>query len=164
MNKNSGAESDRRSNVFDFEGISQGLEPARLMDRFTNTLGEYPIPGVVAKAMVQGNRKNIEALAAANKQALEGYQAVLVRQGEILESALKDAKASLDALVMAGGPQDLAARQAEFVKRAMEHALEEMRYLAETVMQSNADAFDTIRKRIAESLTEIKALGEESKD
>ena len=133
------------------------------MDRFIRTLGEFPIPGVIAKAMVEGNRRNIESLAIANKQALEGYQAVLTRQGEILESAVDDAKAAFAELAAAGGPEDLAAKQAELLQRALEHALEEMRILGETVIQSNADAFETVRTRITESLDEIRALAQSVK-
>ena len=45
---------------------------------------QFKVPGVDSKAFMESQRKNVEAVAAANKYALEGFQAVVQRQAEIM--------------------------------------------------------------------------------
>ena len=51
----------------------------------------------------------------ANKQAFEGMQTVLTRQGEILRQTMDDATAAIKELSAAGSAPDVAAKQAELL-------------------------------------------------
>lgn len=125
----------------------------------TKTLGDLKIPGFDMEAAMAAQRKNIEALTAANQAAVQGLQAVAQRQAEILSQAISEVSTVAQQLSSAGSnPQELTAKQAELTRKAFEQALANARELAEMVSKSNTEAFAIINKRVTESLQELKSL------
>lgn len=53
-------------------------------------LGDVKIPGFDMEVIMSAQRKNIEALTAANQAAVQGMQAVAQRQAEILSQAMNE--------------------------------------------------------------------------
>ena len=125
---------------------------------FSKALGEVKIPGFDAKAIADAQRKNIEALTAANQTAVQGLQAVAQRQAEILSQAMSEVSSIAQQLSSAGNPQEMTAKQAELVRKGFEQALANARELAEMISKSNTVAFAIINKRVTESLQELKTL------
>ena len=121
-------------------------------------LGDVKIPGFDMQAVMDAQRKNIEALTAANQAAVQGMQAVAQRQAEILSQSLNEVSSIAQQLAGAGNPQEMTAKQAELVRKAFEQALANMRELAEMVSKSNTEAFAIINKRVTESLQELKGV------
>ena len=121
-------------------------------------LGDVKIPGFDMQAIMDAQRKNIEALTAANQAAVQGMQAVAQRQAEILSQSMNEVSSVAQQLAGAGNPQEMTAKQAELVRKAFEQALANMRELAEMVSKSNTEAFAIINKRVTESLQELKSL------
>ena len=125
----------------------------------TKMLGDVKIPGFDMEAIMTAQRKNIEALNAANQAAAQGMQAVAQRQAEILSQAMGEVSSVAQQLAgAASNPQEMTTRQAELVRKAFEQALANMRELAEMVSKSNTEAFAIINKRVTESLQELKTL------
>lgn len=120
-------------------------------------MAEFKIPGVDVDAILASQRKNIEAVTAANQLAIEGFQAVVRRQAEILRQTMEEAGPLVTDLMGVGSPQDKVAKQAEVVKSAFEKALANMKELAEMVAKSNTEAANVISKRVSESLEELKS-------
>ena len=148
------------STPFDFlKGMTQ-LDPSKLMEEFTNTLKQYQLPGVDVEAVLDTQRKNVEALTSANKTAIEGVQAVVARQGEILKETLEEVTESLKDVAAAGSPSEAATKQGELLKHAIEKAVANMRELAEMTSKANTDAFEIVKKRVSENVGEIKKLAE----
>ena len=58
---------------------------------FTKMLQQFQIPGVDVASIIERERKNIEALAEANRIAFEGWQNLVRRQSEILQDSMKRA-------------------------------------------------------------------------
>ena len=122
-------------------------------------LGDVKIPGFDMQAVMDAQRKNIEALTAANQAAVQGVQAVAQRQAEILSQALNEISSVAQQLASASSnPQELSSKQAELARKAFEQALANARELAEMVSKSNTEAFAIINKRVTESLQELKTL------
>ena len=119
---------------------------------------DFRMPGMDMDKMATSYRKNMEALAAANQLAAEGYQAVAKRQAEILKQGMEEMVSGLKGLMSAGSPEASANKQADMAKQAFERALANARELAELVAKSNSEALDIINKRVAESLEELKSL------
>ena len=119
----------------------------------TKMMGDMKIPGFDMQAIMDAQRKNIEAQA-----AVQGMQAVAQRQAEILSQAMNEVSTIAQQLSSAGNPQEMSAKQAEVARKAFEQALANMRELAEMVNKSNTDAFAIINKRVTESLQELKSL------
>lgn len=148
---------------FDLSKMMGEFDPTKMMDQFTKALGQYQIPGVDMTAVLESQRKNMEALTTANKQALEGMKAVATRQSEILRETMEEASTAIKGLSAVGSPTEAASKQAEFLKQAVERALSHMRELAEMSTKSNTETFDTINKRITESMDEIRQMAQKLK-
>ena len=123
----------------------------------SKVLGDYKVPGLDVESILASQRKNIEAVTAANQLAIEGLQAVLRRQAEIVRSSVEEAGSYVNQVAAAGTPEEKAAKQAELVKVAFEKALSNIKELAELVAKSNTEAADVLSKRVSESLDEVKA-------
>ncbi|HYD67876.1 phasin family protein [Azospirillum sp.] len=123
----------------------------------SKALGEFKAPGIDIESILTAQRRNIEAVTAANQLAWEGLQAVLRRQNEILRQSVEEAGSMVSDVMGAGSPEDKAAKQAELAKAAFEKALANVRELAEMIAKSNSEAADVLSKRVSESLDEVKA-------
>ena len=124
---------------------------------FTKLFAEFKIPGFDMQSLVATQRRNIEAVQTANQLAVEGVQAVMRRQTEIIKSMVEESSTVLRDLMAQGAPQEKIAQQADLVKTAFEKALGNLRELTEMVAKSNTEAADVLAKRIGESLTELKS-------
>ncbi len=123
----------------------------------TKLLGDFKVPGIDFEAIVASQRKNIEAVTSANQLAVEGLQAVLRRQAEIIRQSIEEASALVSDFTAVGAPEEKAAKQAELVKSTFEKALANVKELSELVAKSNAEAADILAKRVSESLDEVKS-------
>jgi phasin family protein len=121
---------------------------------FTKLLERYRMPGVDLSAIVEREKKNIEALTKANKVAFEGWQALVRRQSEILQQTMEDALAN-------ARKQGSATHRVEIAKQGFEKALGHMRELAEMAAKSQAEAFEIIQKRISANVHELQRFGKD---
>ena len=119
---------------------------------FTKLMSQFQLPGVDFATLVDRERKNIEALAKANRIALEGWQRLVRRQAEMLQETMKK-------VVADASQQDAKKKRADLAKEGFEKALANMRELAEITTQSQKEAFDVVRKRIEENMEGIRNLG-----
>lgn len=139
--------------AFDF---TKGMDFAKGMD-FTKMAGDFKFPGVNVDSLVQTQRKNFEAFAAANQLAIEGYQAVAKRQADIIRESIEELSKVGQELTSANQAPDVRlAKQAELAKAGFEKGLSNARELGEILMKSNSEAFGVISKRVAEALDEVK--------
>ena len=126
------------------------------MTDITKMFEQYKMPGIEVEKLVDAQRKNIEAITSATRVAFEGMQAIMQRQGEILRQSMSEASAVMQDMAAAGTPEDRMAKQAEVLKKAFETALSNVKELAEMGAKSNTEAMETINKRVAESLDEVR--------
>jgi phasin family protein len=118
-------------------------------------MGEYQIPGVDWSELMASQQKNLQALAKANQLLVEGAQAVVRREVEILQKALAElAAASKD--MMQGDPQAQAGKRLELAQASFQAAIQNMRELAEVAGRSNREALEVINQRALEGFEEIK--------
>ena len=122
---------------------------------FTKLMSQFRLPGVDFAALVDRERKNIEAVAKANRIAFEGWQRLVRRQAEMLQETMK--KVIADA-----GPEGAKKKRADLAKEGFEKALANMRELAEITTQSQKEAFDVVRKRIEENVEGIRNFGKKA--
>lgn len=121
---------------------------------FTKLMSQFRLPGVDFAALVDRERKNIEALAKANRIAFEGWQRLVRRQAEIFQETMKK--------VVAEAGQEAAKKRADLAKEGFEKALADMRELAEMATKSQKEAFDVVRKRIEENVEGIRNFGKKA--
>ena len=122
---------------------------------FTKLMSQFRLPGVDFAALVDRERKNIEALAKANRIAFEGWQRLVRRQAEMLQETMKK-------VVADASQEDAKKKRADLAKEGFEKALANMRELAEITTQSQKEAFDVVRKRIEENVEGIRNFGKKA--
>ncbi|QQR68303.1 MAG: phasin family protein [Alphaproteobacteria bacterium] len=123
---------------------------------FAKTFSQYKMPGVDVETLVAAQRRNIEAVSAANQLAFEGLQAVWHRQGEIMRQTVQEASDMLGQMMTVTTPEEKVAKSAALSKMAFEKALSNMKELAEMVAKSNYEAVEVISARVSDSIEELR--------
>jgi phasin family protein len=119
---------------------------------FTTLMKDFKLPGVDLAAIMDREKKNIEALTEANRVAFEGWQALVRRQAEILQESVKQAVGTMQG-------EDAGAKRMDLAAHAFQTALSNMRELAEMAAKSQKEAFDIIRKRVEDNLAALHPPG-----
>jgi phasin family protein len=109
-------------------------------------------------AFVAASRRNMETIAAANRVAMEGAQAVAKRHMEIMQQGMTEMTEAMRSMALPEDPQAKAAKQADMLKNAYEHAVANMKELGDLIQHSNAEAIAVLNTRFAEAMEEVKAL------
>lgn len=128
-------------------------------EEFQKMLGDLKLPAAPgAEALMRAHQRNIEALSAANRIALEGAQAVARRHMEIMQQTMAELTETMKAMAGATAPQDKAAKQAELMKSAYERAVANTRELGELIQKANGEAIGALNQRVAEAMDEVRDL------
>ena len=112
------------------------------------------LPGVDIAAIVESQRKDMEALAEANKQAYEGIKALAQRRNEILQEALVEWQ---EAMKDATG-KDAMTKNAERAKKGVQQAIANFQELAEMEAKSRSKAWKIVQDRFQENLANLQKL------
>jgi phasin family protein len=117
-------------------------------------LGRLELPGIDVKAIVDYQRKDMEALVEANRQAYEGIKALAKRRNEMLREALVDLR---EAMKDAGG-KDMISKNTERARQGVKQAIENFRELAEMEAESRRKAWKVLQDRFQENLASLQGL------
>jgi phasin family protein len=120
--------------------------------------GNGKLPAFDIDAMIAAQRKNVEALTAANQVAFEGVQTIAKRQIEFARKAAEELSQVAKEMTAAGTPEDKLGRQAALAKEAFETAVANLRELSGIAQKANSEAVDLLSKRVVENLDEVKSV------
>ncbi len=109
------------------------------------------------KALLETQRKNIQAISEANQRAMEGVQAIAQRQAEILSQIVEDNSSLAKEMMTEGTPEEKIAKNAKIFKSVYERTVGSMQELSEMISKSNQDASKIINKRVAATMNEIQS-------
>ncbi len=137
--------------------ISASKTTAASFADVTKLLRQFKLPGVDINALIATQRKDIEALVAANKQAYEGVQSLAKRQTEILRETMEAWQGATKELA-GKSLSESAEMRTELAKSAFVKALGNMRDLAEMAIKFQAQVLEGLKKRAQENLEELKNL------
>jgi phasin family protein len=127
-------------------------------------MSEYQVPGVDWQELMAAQQKNLQALAKANQVLVEGAQAVMRREVEILQKSMAELATASQEMMQQGDPQAQASKRLELAKASFEAAIANMRELAEVAGRANRDALEVINQRALEGLEEIRrSMGQKRK-
>lgn len=108
----------------------------------------------------QTQQKNMQAWGEAQQTAMEGMQAAMQRQSEIISKMIKDQSSVAQELTSEGTPEAKISRQADLLKDSYESSVANLREIADMMLKSNSEAVDILNKRVTASLNEIKNAAE----
>ena len=144
------------NNPFDFSSLFMSYDPQAFFKQLQSGFSAYQIPNLDTSALIESQKKNVDALIEANKAAFMGTQELLRQQGEMLQQAMKDATEAATALAGSSSPKVLAEKQTELVQAAFEKALANSTELSELVKKNQDEINNMVNQRVAEGLQEIK--------
>jgi phasin family protein len=128
--------------------------PQQLMSEFTKLFEQFKLPGIDLNAVLESRRKDIDALAAANRTALEGAQSLAQKQLDVLRTTIDEVQSMLKQ--SKDVPAPAAAR--ELVNQAVQRAFTNMRELADVAYKSQSEAVAVVSRRVQENIEELKTL------
>lgn len=135
---------------------SKALHPPKLdLQRMLETL---KVPPVDARALIEGRRKDIEALLAANERAFVGLEALTRKQTDLLYDIMKEWQAGAKDVVSPGGPADKVSQVSQHAQHAFAHALANMKNMADIVTKSQEDVLSILNHRYHEGVEELRSL------
>ena len=135
-------------NAFDRNAVTQ---------QFMNMFGQYKAPNVDMSAVTEAQRKNLEALAAANKSAIEGTRLLMQRQAEMIQKAMSEATAAAQSLASSKDPAEAAEKQTKLMEEAMSQAIANATEISELVTKTQDETAKVINDRVTQGMEELKA-------
>lgn len=120
-------------------------------------LEQFKLPGVDINAVLEAQRKDIEALTQANQNAYASMQALARRQTEILQQSMAELQSAMTG--MAGkSPGEAATAGVDLAKRALHGALGNMLEVAEMAQKSQQQVMDTANRRFQENVEALRKM------
>ncbi len=138
---------------FDLSKMAEMFEK----NEFTKMFEMPEISAMNGNALVDGQRKNIEAMMKAQQVASDGYQNMFEKQVAMMQDVFAGMQGQIADLSKAPSATDAATSQVELTKKSYEDAMTNLNELAEIAQKANTEAFAVIKDRVEESFTELKA-------
>ncbi|MBR1228024.1 MULTISPECIES: phasin family protein [unclassified Bradyrhizobium] len=115
---------------------------------------KFQTPGLDIAALIEWQRKDMETLVEANRQAYTGVAALVERRNEILQETL----AQWQAAIKDASGADSLTKQAEAAKLGVEKALANFNELSAMEAQSRNNAWKIVQDRLQENLGNLQKL------
>lgn len=116
----------------------------------TRLLEQFRLPGLDPGALMENERRNIDAVRKANEAVMAGWNLLAEKQAEIFQESMKQWQLAMQETT--GGQPPTPEQQAELARRGFEQALENMRQMAEITADSQGKAFEIMRERMEENI------------
>lgn len=125
-----------------------------MLRKFGSDLG---LPKVDVDMLIEGHKRNIDALSQSATVTAQGAQSMAQKQREIFEAGLQEATKLARGYQPLGKLEDNLALQTEFAKKVFEIAVKGAQDSATTARQSTGEAVKIIQDRLKESFDEIRS-------
>lgn len=130
-------------------------------EAFTRMGERLSLPKVTIDDVVDHHRRNIEALQEAARNTSEGAQAAMAKQREMLEQTLADITETVQKTKLTDPPMQQVAAQTELARRTFDATVRNATQMGEIARDTSKQNLDLLRKRVEESIEEIKSTIEE---
>lgn len=124
------------------------------LEDFAKMARQFKLPGVDVTALVEWQRKDMEALAEANRQAYEGMKALVERRNEILRDSVATWQNSMKDAMGA----DALAKQSKAIEQAMKKAMADFKELAALETKARTDAWKVVQQRMQDNMKNLQQL------
>lgn len=132
--------------------------PSDSLTDFSKLMEQVKLPGFDMTSVIETQRKNIDALTAANQLAYEGMQALVQKQAEMFNKRVQEIQAAVQKVSAGSNPAEALAQQGEFVQQTFQKVFDDMRELAEMAQKSQTETLAAISKRAAQDMKESKTV------
>ncbi len=124
---------------------------------------DFKMPtGFNFESIMDSQRKNMQAFAAAQQTAAEGWQAIMRRQNEAMRDAIKECSSMFNDVISSGTPEDKVTKQVQMAKAVLDRSMACSKEIAEMATKANFEAMEVISNRIGECADEIRSIARSS--
>ena len=117
---------------------------------------KFQLPSLDIDALIDWQRRDMEALTEANRQASEGLKALVERRNEILRKTLTEWQAAIKDATSA----EAMSKRAEAATQGMQKAMANFRELSEMEARARNNAWKVVQERMQENMaTEVVVCG-----
>src|SRR5919107_312682 len=117
----------------------------------------FKLPGFDLNTVVDIQRRNVEALTAANQTVVQGLQTVVRRQGEIARQSVEQFQDLVSFKPSSASVTETLVKRIDLTKTAYEKTVTDARELGDIVAKVGTEAADILSRRVVASLDEVKA-------
>ena len=117
----------------------------------------FKLPGFDVTTVLNIQRRNVEALIAANQTIAQGLQTVVQRQGEIARQSVKQVQDLLSVKPSSASITETLVKRIDLAKTSYEKTVADARELGDIVVKVGSEAVDILSRRVVASLDEVKA-------
>jgi phasin family protein len=136
--------------------MEQKARPESFIDMYKRLADQLHVPDIDFQAIIDAHRKNLETLEKTANTSSAGASAMMAKQREILEETLRDIAQMAEKYRTPGTPQEIMARQADFVSRSFEQAVQNTNAIADLMKKSTDETLEVLRERIRQGMKEIR--------
>jgi phasin family protein len=115
---------------------------------------KFQLPSVDIDALIDWQRRDMEALTEVNRQASEGLKALVERRNEILRETLAEWQAAVKDATSA----EVISKRAEAAKQGVQKAIANFRELSEMEAQSRNNAWKIVQERLQENMATLQKV------
>ncbi len=130
-------------------------DAASLRD-LVSRLSKLEVAGFAGR-LVQGWRKDLEVIVAANRRSYAGLQEVVRRQTAQIMEAVSELQ-TVGKVMATVGPKDSVRNLDDLALASLKLALNDVRELAELAASSQREAFELVQQRVVENIDEVQRL------
>jgi len=134
---------------------TSAADTASLRD-LVSRLSKLEVAGLAGR-LVQGWRKDLEAIVAANRRSYAGLQEVVRRQTAQIKEAAFELQ-TVGKVMATVGVGDSVRHLDDLALASLKLALNDVRELADLAASSQREAFELVRQRVAENIDEVQRL------
>lgn len=128
----------------------------RSLRGIAKTLEQIKLSGLAGK-LLQGWRKDLQAIVGSNQKSYRGLQTVVQHQTRQLKEAIGEWRTVAKVMTVAG-PRESVRQLDELAMQSFKMALANIRELAELAARSQAESFDVVRQRILDNIDDVNQL------
>ncbi len=144
------------SNIFDFSKLFTQFDPAQYQQQLLDVFKAFQPANVDAKALMDLQKANVEALTAANKLAMEGAQELLKLQTRLFQEAMQGATEAASDLAKSNDPKEVATKQTELMQQVIERTVQNSNEISELIRKNQSEVTAKVYERVTENLAELK--------
>jgi phasin family protein len=149
---------DKSEPIMDWSKSIMNVDLTKLNEEFTTMMAQMNVPGINMDELMATQKANLEALAIANKAAVEAFQEVGKLQIRLLKNSMGDVSSIVKTLGEARSPQEVATKQAQLAGEAFKTVFTNMQEIADIMTEANKTASNALSKRFSASLNEVQDI------
>ncbi|MFP4079346.1 MAG: phasin family protein [Ectothiorhodospira sp.] len=147
-----------QKNPFDVSELMQMFDPNRFMEQGRQIMQQYGMPPMDMQALMEAQRRNVEAVVAANRTLMEGTETLMRHQSDLMREVFEEVSQGTRQVVDED-PEKRTAHQMALVERIYDRMSGHLQEASRQVLQAQEASMKQLDDRFRESLKELQRTG-----